>query len=415
MSERDKLIFGTLGRGYKNPTLFHAATEITHPLKSWAYDKAGEDPNAAAWKRRFDRRTFLDKTMGAVGGAVEGIGKASRYVAPVAAAYFGGPIGGMAYGALSGGMKGGWKGAVLGGAAGYGMGKGFSRFPGSYGYQSPASYIDPFKYGMGPAGAPAGPVSGYRPLPYGGSAAGAPSMSNGGSLLGRVFGAAGTSAGNGGWVSKVLGGVSAVDTLLQGQRSRREAERANEAMKKQRSETLDFASPENLLENYELYREAFDEAQLPYLRNIGEALALREQTERQDLDTAAARSGMFGSGMHTARHGAIGAGRTANYNEALREAYWRSMTGAMDQAGDTTRRQTGASMGAPYYYTPGGPSGAEVGTDAIINYLASAAESAYRMGLPIGSIFGAQGGQPTDPYFVGPYQPYYYGEGPGRG
>ena len=133
---------------------------------------------------------------------------------------------------------------------------------------------------------------------------------------------------------------------------------------KSRRASLKYASPENYLKLLAQYNDAFQQQYMPHLKNIGEALALGEESGRQAIDTDLGRRGLSGSGVGFALKNANRAGRQANYNQAMRDFYSRAMGAAREQADVTAGRQTGVSMGQPYQYTPR-PSYGDIGFGAL--------------------------------------------------
>lgn len=149
-----------------------------------------------------------------------------------------------------------------------------------------------------------------------------------------------------------VAGVMAATAIAKGVSDRKQAKKADKATAKTRKASLRYASPENYLKLLSQYRGAFEQEYAPHLKNIGEALALGEQSGMQGIDTALGRRGLSGSGIDFALKGATRANRQSNYNQAMRDFYSQAMGAARQQADITQGRQTGTSTQNPYTYTP---------------------------------------------------------------
>ena len=181
-------------------------------------------------------------------------------------------------------------------------------------------------------------------------------------------------------VGIAMGAMKAYSSIKESKRAKKNAKQAQKAADRQRAETLGMAGPEAYGKNYEFYRKLYQDAYMPHLRSIGEALALGEQSGLQGFDADVARRGLSGSGLALAGRSAIRSGRQANYNQALRDFYNQAESRAGGQADVTSARQIGASMGAPIQYIPRPAGGGEAYAGAALQGLGTATGVGSLMG-----------------------------------
>lgn len=180
-----------------------------------------------------------------------------------------------------------------------------------------------------------------------------------------------------------IGGVMAAAYIVNEIKKRKEAKKAQTAMKKQRAGTLGYAGPENYLKNLDLYRNKFLQGDMPWIKGQAETGALGEQNALQALDADASRRGISGGVVDALRSG-IRTGRTAQYNDALTKYKLAEEAAARNEANATSGRQLNASLGAPYTYVPGGPSWAQVGVGAVQAYAGGYGQTQANLGTGSG-------------------------------
>lgn len=140
------------------------------------------------------------------------------------------------------------------------------------------------------------------------------------------------------------------------------------------------------------YRGAFNEEYSPHLKNIGQALALGEQSAQQSVDTDLGRRGLSGSGVGMALKSAQSATRQTNYNQAMRDFSSQVEAAARGQAGQTQGLETGTSLQSPLTYTQR-PGWGEIGGEAIAAGAGGMANYQSMAGMPSGFYMGKQPGR----------------------
>jgi hypothetical protein len=247
----------------------------------------------------------------------------------------------------------GMAGAAAGGAGAAGAGGGGAGGGAGAGIGGSAATIDPFAANLG-GGATWGAAG------SGGGAAGffdadgmwhVTSGGGGGSGLAKLFGA-GSSGGGMSWQEMILHGIPVLTNYLGAREQAQQAKAYQDAQRRQRAETLAFASPEAYTANYERYLSEFEDANKPWLKTEADRAAIGEQTAMQGFDTDLARRGLSGSGLAFAGRSAIRTGREAQLNENMRRYRQMNEEAARDAAGQTRSAQISASVGAPYSYVP---------------------------------------------------------------
>jgi len=131
---------------------------------------------------------------------------------------------------------------------------------------------------------------------------------------------------------------------------------------------------------------------MPHLQNIGQALALGEQSANQSIDTDLGRRGLSGSGVGMALHSAQSATRQGNYNQALRDFSNQVEGAARGQAGGTQQLETGTSVASPLTYTQR-PGWGEIAGNAIAAGAGGMSQYQSMANMPSGFYIGNQPAQ----------------------
>jgi len=189
-----------------------------------------------------------------------------------------------------------------------------------------------------------------------------------------------------------VGAAMAVGAVAKGISARKAAKKADKRAAENRRKNLLFASPERYLKLLNQYRGAFSDEYSPHLKNIGQALALGEQSANQSIDTDLGRRGLSGSGLGYALKGAQSATRQSNYNQALRDFSSQVESAARGQASGTQQLETGTSLSSPLTYTPR-PGWGEIGGEALSSAAGGMAGYQNMTKMPSGFYMGNQPGR----------------------